>query len=253
MTRMDLWALAAIALTVLTMPIYAIAARGRETDADVRGRPKTVLLGFWVRDWLMWVITPAIDLSVRLQISPLIFNLAGVVFGLASGLAFARGALPLGGWCVLLGGLADVFDGRIARARSMTSRSGAFLDSTLDRFAETFAYAGLAVYYAASPWRAAGTALALGGSLLVSYSRARGEALGVQCRGGIMQRAERLVLLALASIVDPGVTSAAHWPSGHLLSIAIAAIAIGSIGTAIYRTASIAGALDAADRTPPQP
>jgi CDP-diacylglycerol--glycerol-3-phosphate 3-phosphatidyltransferase len=243
MARAETVALAAAAAALLTMPVFAVVSRGRRQDPEVAGRPATVLLGRWVRDWLMWAISPVVSACVRARISPLAFNFAGVLFGLAAGIAYALGAFPVAGWLVLLGGLADVFDGRIARARGMVSPAGAFLDSTLDRFAETFAFAGLAVRFAASPLTELITVLALGGSLLVSYTRARGEALGVQCRGGLMQRAERLVLLAVASLLDPAATAAAGWPSGGLLAAAVALIALGSIGTACFRTATIARAL----------
>ncbi len=202
MTRLDTLALAVAIALLLTMPVFAVVSRGRPTDAEVAKRPKTVLLGYWVRDWVMWVIGPLERSFVRARVSPDVFNYAGVAFGLAAGIAFAMGALALAGWLVLLGGTADIFDGRIARARGLASPYGAFLDSTLDRFAETFTFAGLALFFGDRLWAALAVVLALGGSLLVSYTRARGEALGVSCRGGVMQRAERLELLALAALLD---------------------------------------------------
>ncbi len=243
MTTRDLAALALAAGALATMPIYALAARGRARDPDVAGRPRTVLLGYWVRDWLMWVIAPLERLLVRQRIPPLLLNLAGVALGVAAGAAYARGTLSAAGWLVLLGGLADVLDGRLARARGLVSPAGAFLDSALDRFAETFALAGVAVYFAASPWRVLAAVLALGGSLLVSYTRARGEGLGIEFRGGVMQRAERLVLLALASLLDPVLADAAAWPPGTLLAAVIAIIGAGALGTAAYRTVAIARVL----------
>ena len=244
MTWFDRLALALAAAGLLSMPIFAVIARRRPRDAEVASRPTTVLLGAWVREWLMWAISPVVGACVRWRISPLVFNLAGVLFGAAAGVAYARGAFTAGGWLVLLGGLADVFDGRIARARNLVSDAGAFIDSTLDRFAESFAFAGLAMRFADSPWAELVVSLALGGSLLVSYTRARGEGLGVRFRGGLMQRAERLVSLAVASLLDPVVCAAAGWPSGRLVLVAIGAIAAGSLGTACYRTWTIARALD---------
>lgn len=238
-------ALALAGVLILTMPVFALVSRGRTMDADVARRPATVLLGFWVRDWLMWVIAPLERLFVRARLSPDVFNYLGVAFGAAAGIAFAYGELALAGWLVLLGGAADIFDGRIARARGIASERGAFLDSTLDRFAETFAFVGLAVYFAGVPWAQAAVALALGASLLVSYTRARGEALGVQCRGGVMQRAERLVLLALAALVDAPLSARLAAPPGTALAWVVAAIAAGALGTAVYRTAHIAAELRA--------
>ena len=236
--------LAAAALLLLTMPVYALVARGRPVDPEVAARPRTVLLGTWVRDWLMWAITPLERLFLALGLDPVVFNWAGVACGALAGWAYARGDFPLGGWLVLLGGAADIFDGRIARARGLASRAGAFLDSTLDRFAETFAFAGLLLWFRDSAWSLLAVGLAMGGSLLVSYARARGEGLGVTYKGGLMQRAERLVLLALASLLDPPVTAAAGWPPGRLLIGMVAFIAVATLATALHRTVAIAAMLE---------
>ena len=244
MSPAEVTALSAAAALLLTMPVYALAARNRTRDADVARRPRTAILGYWVRDWLMWVIAPLERVLVKGRVPPAALNWLGVVFGLAAGIAYARGAFALGGWLVLLGGSADVLDGRIARAGGLVSNAGAFLDSTLDRFAETFAYAGLAVGFAPSAGRVLASVMAMGGSLLVSYARARGEGLGVHFKGGLMQRAERLVLLALASLLDPVMSGEAGWPAGRLLAAVLALIAVASVGTALYRTVRIARMLE---------
>lgn len=243
MTRTDQSALGLAAVVVATMPYFAIVARGRPRDADVARRPTTLLLGYWIRDWVMWVIGPLDRALVRWRISPDVFNYLGAAFGLGSGIAYALGLLSVGGWLVLLGGAADIFDGRIARARGICSRYGDFLDSTLDRFAECFSFIGLAVYFARSPWAELTVIVALSGSLLVSYARARGEVLGVDFAGGLMQRAERLVLLALASLLDAPVTVRLGWRPGVLVIVVLALIGVASMGTACYRTVRVARTL----------
>jgi CDP-diacylglycerol--glycerol-3-phosphate 3-phosphatidyltransferase len=243
MRTQDIVSLSLVAVLLLTMPVYAVISRGRPIDPEVARRPKTILLGHWIRDWIMWVIGPLERGFVRARLSPDLFNFLGAFLGLAAGVAFATGAFALAGWLILLGGAADIFDGRIARARGLVNKYGEFLDSTLDRFNETFAYTGLAFRLAHTPWMALATALALGGSMLVSYTRAKGEALGVSCKGGIMQRAERLVLLALAALLDTTVCTRAGWRSGTLIALAVAAIGLGSLGTGVYRTWYIARAL----------
>ena len=236
-------ALAIVAGVVLTMPLFAIVARGRPVDADVARRPTTILLGHWIRDWLMWLISPVERALVALKVSPDVFNFAGMFMGLLAGVAFVRGSLPVAGWCILLGGLCDIFDGRIARARGLSSAYGEFLDSMLDRFAETFAFMGIAVYFAPSTWAVLATALALGASLMVSYARAKGAVVGVDCRGGVMQRAERLVLLALAALLDAPLTTTFAWRPGTVLLAAVSLIGIGALGTAAYRTWYVARTL----------
>jgi CDP-diacylglycerol--glycerol-3-phosphate 3-phosphatidyltransferase len=240
MRTAEIVSLSFVGLLLLTMPVYAVVSRGKPIDPEVARRPKTILLGHWIRDWIMWVIGPMERRLVRTGVSPDVFNILGALLGLAAGVGFAIGDFALAGWLVLLGGAADIFDGRIARARGLANKYGEFLDSTLDRFSETFAYTGLALGLARTPWMALATVLALGGSMLVSYTRAKGEALGVSCKGGIMQRAERLVLLALAALLDGPICARTGWLPGTLLGAAVAIIGIGSLGTALYRTWFIA-------------
>lgn len=235
----EIASLLVVAALLLTMPIHAFVRRGRGLDAEVAGRSTTILLGYWIRDWLMWLIHPVERGMIRAGVSPDALNLAGAVCGAAAGVAFAVHALAPAGWLILLGGAADIFDGRVARARGIANKRGAFFDSTLDRFAEVFAFVGLVALWSAQPWWSAAAALALGASMLVSYTRARGEALGVECRGGVMQRPERLVLLGVGAILDAPLTAVFAWNSGTVLAVIVAVIAVGALGTAIYRTVHI--------------
>jgi CDP-diacylglycerol--glycerol-3-phosphate 3-phosphatidyltransferase len=225
------------------MPIFARTA-GRRPDAldvDERG---SFVLGDFVRRWFYWFVRPVQRAALAVGASPTAFNLLGVAFGAAAGHFFAIGRLNLAGWAVLLGGAADVLDGRIARARGMAGARGAFLDSTLDRFAEVAALVGLALYFQGSRWGLFAVATALGGSLLVSYARARGESVGVVCKVGVLQRAERLLLLGFGGILDPAVSAAAGWAPGTLLFGIVWLVAVGTMGTAVYRTVWIARRLD---------
>jgi len=232
-----------LAFAVASMPVYAITARGRHDPHDVADRGGFIL-GDFVRTWFYWFIRPIESVSLALRLSPTAYNLLGVAFGALGGFFFATGRVNLGGWAVLLGGAADVLDGRIARARGMANERGAFLDSTLDRFAEVGAFVGLTVMFGGDPVALALVAAALGGSLLVSYARARGESLGIVCKVGIMQRAERLLLVGFGGILDPAVTEWRGWAPGSLLLWIVGIMALGTLGTAAYRTVWIAGRLE---------
>jgi len=242
--RTDLAALLGIlGLALLSMPVYALSAARRGKDArDVENRG-SFILGSFARSWFYWFIRPVENLALALRIGPLFFNLLGVAFGVAAAILFSMDMANLGGWAVLMGGVADIMDGRIARALGVANKRGAFLDSTLDRFAEFAAFVGLAVLFRDSQLALILVVTALGGSLLVSYARARGESVGIVCKLGIMQRAERLLLLGFGGILDPAVSAWLGRSTGALLVPVLGLVAVGTVGTAIFRTVWIARAL----------
>jgi CDP-diacylglycerol--glycerol-3-phosphate 3-phosphatidyltransferase len=235
--------LGVLGFALVTMPVYAVVAKNRVDPHEIGDRGGFALGGF-VRSWFYWFIWPIERTALALRMSPTAFNILGVVFGSIAGYFFATGSTNLGGWFVLLGGAADVLDGRIARAQGKANETGAFLDSTLDRFAEVGAFVGLAVLYRESTTALVIVVIALGGSLLVSYARARGESLGVVAKVGVMQRAERLLAVGFGGILDGAVTAWQGWAPGTLLLGLIGLVAVGATGTAIYRTIWIAQRLD---------
>ena len=235
-----------LAVALLSMPLYAVSAARRAKDARDMENRGSFVLGSFARSWFYWFIRPVENLALALRLGPLFFNLLGVAFGVLAAVFFGMGRTNPGGWAVLLGGVADIMDGRIARALNMADKRGAFLDSTLDRFAEFAAFVGLAVLFRDSQLALVLVVTALGGSLLVSYARARGESVGVVCKVGIMQRAERLLLLGFGGILDPAVSAWMGRPTGALLVPVLGLVAVGTVGTALYRTVWIARALGGA-------
>lgn len=165
-------------------------------------------------------------------VSPDHLTIVGVCLSLLAALFLGRGSFLAAGFTLLLAGLFDILDGDVARARGIVSQFGAFLDSTLDRVSEGALYVGLAYFYftrsqSATVWMRGmfeGSAewgdadgptlgvLALATlilSFLVSYTRARAEGLGMECKVGIMERPERLLALGLGALLGhrfmPGV------------------------------------------------
>lgn len=124
----------------------------------------------------------------------------GVVMAVGASLAIANGALRLGLVLLILTAVPDLLDGAVAKASGTASPRGAFFDSVADRFTDAALLGGVAWYLATShPGRIAVLPLAVvGASMLISYERAKAESLGYDAKGGLMERAERLILLGLA-------------------------------------------------------
>lgn len=184
------------------LALFAARRRALPLDADVTGRPESRLLGRWIRHYMIWVLGPYERLLCRMRVSPNAITMAALGLSLGAGVALAFGRFAVGGWLYLAAGMCDILDGRVARRSGRESRRGAYFDSVIDRYAELFVFGGLAFYYRGS------TALVLplaaaAGSFMVSYARARGEALGVDVRVGTMQRPERLVYLGIVVAFSP--------------------------------------------------
>lgn len=131
-------------------------------------------------------------------------TIIGVVMSVAAAVAIGAGQLRLGFALLLLTAVPDVLDGAVAKASGMASTRGAFFDSVMDRVADAFLLGGVAWYLAATSggyWPVLPMAV-LAASMLISYERAKAEALGYDARGGLMERAERLALLAIGLLFD---------------------------------------------------
>jgi CDP-diacylglycerol--glycerol-3-phosphate 3-phosphatidyltransferase len=129
-----------------------------------------------------------------------------------------------GGFVILFAGLFDMMDGRLARMGNMSSTFGALWDSTLDRYSELFTLFGISMVFIETGefWLGVVTFLALIGSIMVSYVRARAEGLDIECKVGLMQRPERVVVTAVMAIVS-GLTPNMAWLAGGMILIAVLA------------------------------
>ncbi len=159
------------------------------------------------------ILSPLIALFTKWEISPNAFTVAGVIITSVAAASFLMGFIRLGGILILLGGLCDTIDGRLARTAGKATRFGALLDSTVDRYSEFIMFFGIAAHFITVEdySTSAATFLALCGSFMVSYSRARAESLGFEARMGIMQRPERIVLIAVGALIHIVAFKSAIW------------------------------------------
>ncbi len=244
-------ALIAPALAVLSLVVFALTGQRQDKDANEKGTQFLMGGGNVLVHWFMWVIGPIERVSRALKLTADFFNWVGFALGGVAGLLFAVGWLGSGGVIMLLGGVCDVMDGRVARLSKRASSYGAFIDSTLDRFVEVFAFLGLVVFLRDTKWGPFLAAAAAVGSLLVSYTRARGESQGVTCRQGLMLRAERIALLIFAVFFDGPIALSTGGARGSVVQIALTLIALGTFATAVQRTLWIGQRLRERDRTAP--
>jgi len=153
----------------------------------------------------MNLLAPLIRVLARWGVHPNSFTLAGVVITSMAAAALMMGHLRIGGVFILIGGLCDSIDGSLARSVGKASRFGALFDSAMDRYSEFVLFLGIGAYFAMlKDYSACVVAFfALCGSIMVSYTRARAESLGFESSAGLMQRAERIVLLGLGAVIHP--------------------------------------------------
>jgi len=144
---------------------------------------------------------PLSSLAKRIPFNPNVITIAGLFV-----IAVAAIVIPVhrivGGLLILAGGFFDMLDGIIARTNGKRTRFGAFLDSTLDRYADSMLFIGVSWYFY-TIGSLTGALLCIGGlvgSLTTSYARARAEGLGIDCKVGLLERPERVVLLAVGCL-----------------------------------------------------
>ncbi len=166
-----------------------------------------------IQKWFIKIIDPFIELIVRFNVHPNHFTILGLFISFVGAIFYAKHDIRLGGLFILLGGLSDIIDGKVARKTGLSSKFGALLDSSLDRYSEVFMFLGTAIYFVQKdhPYTSIMVFLALGGSMMVSYVRARAEGLGYDCKVGIMQRPERIVYVGVSSLIHPYVLEVVIW------------------------------------------
>lgn len=145
------------------------------------------------------ILAPIVRLAIAMHLTPNTITVIGVVITLAASILVGLGWLVVGAAVLTAGSLLDAVDGALARAQGGGTAFGSFLDSTLDRAGEAILYTGIAVWFMRSlaepMWPVLAVLVALAGSFMVSYSRARAEGIGLSASVGLAPRTERLVLV----------------------------------------------------------
>lgn len=220
------------------------------------------------------IIDPFVRLLLKIGFTPNLVTVTGFLMNIGVAAIFVigaeksnRGELSYVGWAgglILFAGLFDMLDGQVARLGKMSSSFGAFLDSVLDRYSELFMFLGICYYLVSHHYFVSSLFAFIGliGSMMVSYTRARAEGLGIQCKGGFMQRPERVVLVGasalLCGILAPHLGGDFKWQVDGLpfhlfetmsiFTIPLTVLAILTNVTAYQRVMEAKRALDAKDQ-----
>lgn len=178
---------------------------------------------------------PAVGWLLRAGVRPNTLTSIGALLVVVSSVAYGAGWIRWGGALLLLSGVVDTFDGQVARRTGAVTKFGAFYDSTLDRVGDGATFIGLATYLLRTPGisyqieMAVLAMVAVLSSLLVSYARARAEGLGLDCKVGLIQRAERLLGIGVPTLlIGAG-------PGGIVLQTIIVILAVLSTVTVVQR------------------
>jgi len=147
-----------------------------------------------------FALIPIADFLIRHGLTPNRLSVIGLLLNFLAAFCILQGGLFIGGFIYLFAGLVDLFDGTVARRGGLSTEFGAFLDSNFDRIAEGVIFAAIAYLFAdqGNAVTASVVVLALLGSFMVSYTRARAEALGLVGKSGFASRFERLLLISIA-------------------------------------------------------
>ncbi len=201
------------------------------------------LLPKWLQDSFVNLLTPLIKISSRLNMSPNTYTVLGLIlttFGTAI-LIWGQSRIHYAGLFILLGGICDILDGKLARLSGRVTKFGALFDSSIDRYSEVVMFFGIAAFYVMRDnfLLSVVTFAALGGSTMVSYVRARAEGLGFDAKVGFMQRPERVVFIGFGALLHYPLFSITLFQVVNfpvtLLDIAVWAVAIFANITAIQR------------------
>jgi len=186
---------------------------------------------------------------IESRLTPNAISIAGLVGNLVAAVLVTQRLFFLAGVAFILGSIMDTLDGRYSRMSGKGTLFGAFLDSTLDRIEEGIVLAAVAGYFAATgeDFAAAMCVVAVLGSLMVSYTRARAEALGVECKVGLATRPVRVVILSIGLVFAKG----AGLGDFELLAPAVYTIAALTVVTTIQRVWHVRNQLSTEANSPP--
>jgi CDP-diacylglycerol--glycerol-3-phosphate 3-phosphatidyltransferase len=237
-----------IAFGVLLFVLFLGGRQARlVTTSTSQGAHRGDAIPLVVIDFGYWFLGAVIPLFRTLHLTPNALSLLSLPASLGASIAIAMGCFGIGGPLLLFAFGLDAWDGLLARELGTASNAGEVVDATVDRYNDVILMLGFLYYYRADlvPWLLASAALV--GTVVVSYTRAKGESFGVETEIGFMQRAERALWLGVACLIAPATARLLEGPSSHpfyhAVVMALVAVAIGTNITAVRRARLVVASL----------
>jgi len=197
---------------------YAISFQFRKKDPADAARLHDSFLGFFFHSFWFWLVDPIVKFLAFLRMTPNSVTSLSILLSIYTGYVFAIGSLNWAGWLVIISGTFDLLDGRLARLTNQTTEAGAYYDSCMDRYNDSFVYMGLGLYFVGRNFTLAADSFTVSrldlfmllvamflivGSQVMSYAKAKGEAMGFNTKRGLMQRPERVMFLGAIGVTYP--------------------------------------------------
>lgn len=229
------------AFWIISFLIYCLrcAIFGMDRSPRIDQVARTPWLPRIVMEFGYWMFRIPVRLCIALGITANMITFGSLILTVIAAVSISQGYFGLGGWMLLFAFTCDSWDGIVARATGTVSVTGEFFDSTIDRYNDLITFLGFMYYFRNDGIPIFIVLLAMVGSTLVSYTRAKGEAVGVDPNVGYMQRHERAVWIGVSTALSPILaayieTDATH-PIYHLSVVVMALVAIMTNITAIWR------------------
>lgn len=208
----------ALECMVFLFTYFALTWHRRIKTEETLSRLHKSFIGIFLVEFWYWITTPFMAFFKFIRLTPNRITSISIFLSFITGAIYASGFFSGAGWMLIISGTLDMLDGRLARETGTTTKAGAFFDSCSDRYSDSFVFIGIAIYFLSKNFSAADGHFALSvtdyssiiiimalmlGTAAMSYVKARGEAVGVTTKSGLMQRPERIMMLSIYSVLDP--------------------------------------------------
>ncbi len=203
---------------VFLFTYFAFTWQRRKRTEETLSRLHKSFIGIFMIEFWYWITIPFLAFFKLIGFTPNKITSISIFLSFITGAIYATGYFSAAGWMLVISGTLDMLDGRLARETGTATKAGAFFDSCSDRYSDSFVFIGIAIYFLSKNFSEGNGQFILSisdylsiililalmlGTAAMSYVKARGEAVGVTTKSGLMQRPERIMMLAIYSVLDP--------------------------------------------------